>query len=281
MPEDDIRKYFSKFGRIEGIELPYDRTKGRRREFCFIIFEMEESADAACRNPKQMIGNRECDVKKAQPQPIAQQMKRQQQGPDGRGPPPVGPGSHAGNGHYESRPPGRGPPRRGPHMPPSEYGWHEGQGYGDAGGWYGLASGGYQQGPPPSAAGPGGYSAGYGAYPAAAYGQSGAGGAAAAGYDAYGYGGYPGYGGDGAYASGYGSGGAGWGYPAYDAADPYGYGPEGGYPPPPGAGSGPSSQGSSHSHPAPSSQSSAGKMNNRRIPSASGYHPYPRSAPNH
>lgn len=33
-------------------------------------------ADAATKDPKQTLGGRECDVKKAQPQPVAQQQKR-------------------------------------------------------------------------------------------------------------------------------------------------------------------------------------------------------------
>lgn len=79
MPEEDIKKYFSKYGPVEGIELPFDRQRNRRREFCFIIFDTEESAEAAVKEAKQTIGNKECDIKKAQPQPVAQQQKRMQQ----------------------------------------------------------------------------------------------------------------------------------------------------------------------------------------------------------
>jgi len=79
MPEEDIRDYFSKFGNVERIELAFDRQRNRRREFCFIIFDTEESAEAALRGPKQTIGNKECDIKKAHPQPVAQQQKRMQQ----------------------------------------------------------------------------------------------------------------------------------------------------------------------------------------------------------
>ena len=79
MSEEDIKKYFSKYGLVEGIELPFDRQRNRRREFCFIIFDTEESAEAAVKEPKQTIGSKECDIKKAQPQPVAQQQKRMQQ----------------------------------------------------------------------------------------------------------------------------------------------------------------------------------------------------------
>lgn len=64
--ESEIRRHFNKFGKIEGIELPYDRQRGKRREFCFIIFENEEAADVAVKESKQTIDGRECDVKKAQ-----------------------------------------------------------------------------------------------------------------------------------------------------------------------------------------------------------------------
>ncbi len=59
--------------------MPFDRQRNRRREFCFIIFDTEEAAEAAVKEAKQTIGNKECDIKKAQPQPVAQQQKRMQQ----------------------------------------------------------------------------------------------------------------------------------------------------------------------------------------------------------
>jgi len=77
MSEDEIKIYFSQFGTVKGIELPFDRQRNRRREFCFILFDTEEAADAAAKEAKQLIGNKECDIKKARPQP-AQQQKRMQ-----------------------------------------------------------------------------------------------------------------------------------------------------------------------------------------------------------
>ena len=53
---------------MDGIELPFDKQRNRRREFCFIIFDTKEAADAACSDPKQYIGGRDCDIKRAQPQ---------------------------------------------------------------------------------------------------------------------------------------------------------------------------------------------------------------------
>ncbi|RWS13619.1 Heterogeneous nuclear ribonucleoprotein D-like protein [Dinothrombium tinctorium] len=77
--EEDIKSYFSQYGTVKAIELPFDHQRCRRRQFCFIIFDTEAGAVAACREPKQTIGGRECDIKKAQPQPIAHQQKRMQQ----------------------------------------------------------------------------------------------------------------------------------------------------------------------------------------------------------
>ncbi|XP_053200824.1 LOW QUALITY PROTEIN: heterogeneous nuclear ribonucleoprotein D-like-A [Panonychus citri] len=74
--ESEIRRHFNKFGKIEGIELPYDRQRGKRREFCFIIFENEEAADVAVKESKQTIDGRSVMSKSSQPQPVAQQQKR-------------------------------------------------------------------------------------------------------------------------------------------------------------------------------------------------------------
>lgn len=65
LSEDEIRSHFCKFGSIESVELPYDKFKGRRREFAFITFDSEQAADAAFCEPKQVIGGRECEIKRA------------------------------------------------------------------------------------------------------------------------------------------------------------------------------------------------------------------------
>lgn len=152
LPESDIREYFEKFGKIEEVELPFDKQKNQRRQFCFITFESEEVVDTICKNPKQKIGGKECDVKKATP-------KQDPRG-GGRG---GGGGGWGGFGFPGSRggPRGGGPRGRGR----GGYGGY-GQGYGGYGGYgsydnyYGYGSGydysgwgGYGQG---------GYGGGYG-----------------------------------------------------------------------------------------------------------------------
>ena len=75
-PESDIREHFDKYGKIEEIDLPFDKVKNQRRAFCFITFESEAIADAAVKDPKQSVGGKEVDVKKATP-------KNEQFGPFG------------------------------------------------------------------------------------------------------------------------------------------------------------------------------------------------------
>lgn len=79
LTEHEIKAYFTQFGKVESIKLPFDKTKNRRREFCFIIFENEEAAEAAVKQARQIIGGKECDVKRSQPQILAQLEKRKQE----------------------------------------------------------------------------------------------------------------------------------------------------------------------------------------------------------
>lgn len=71
--------------------MPFDHTRNRRREFCFVIFENEEAAEKACYEPKQNIGGRDVDIKKAQPQNIQKQNQRRNGYP--------GPNIFGGNGY--------------------------------------------------------------------------------------------------------------------------------------------------------------------------------------
>jgi len=71
-PEEDLRKHFEQYGKVEEIEWPFDKQTKSRRNFAFVVFEEEESADRASSTSKQVFGSREisatCDVKKAVPQ---------------------------------------------------------------------------------------------------------------------------------------------------------------------------------------------------------------------
>lgn len=67
-PEDELRKYFEQFGKVDDVEWPFDKQTKLRRNFAFIVFEEEDAADRAAANPKHTFSDRECDVKKAVPQ---------------------------------------------------------------------------------------------------------------------------------------------------------------------------------------------------------------------
>jgi len=134
MTEDDVKQFFTRYGKVESIELPFDRTKNVRRGFCFVTFDSEESADRAVQVPRQKIGSRECDLKKA--------VSKNELVTTGRG----GRGGFGGQGRGRGRGGGQG-------------GWNQpAAGSYDYSGYYGQA----------------GYGAGYGGgYDYSAYGAGG------------------------------------------------------------------------------------------------------------
>ncbi|KAI6186943.1 RNA-binding protein squid [Aphelenchoides besseyi] len=67
-PEEELRKYFEQYGKVDDVEWPYDKQTKVRRNFAFIVFEEEDAADRAAAQSKHMFSERECDVKKAVPQ---------------------------------------------------------------------------------------------------------------------------------------------------------------------------------------------------------------------
>jgi len=67
-PEEELRKYFEQFGKVDDIEWPFDKQTKTRRNFAFVVFEEEEATERAVAQPKHTFSDRECDVKKAVPQ---------------------------------------------------------------------------------------------------------------------------------------------------------------------------------------------------------------------
>lgn len=59
--------------------------KNQRRQFCFVTFEDEMTVDQVCKQPKQKIGNKECDVKKATTKPDPRLARGGAMGARGRG----------------------------------------------------------------------------------------------------------------------------------------------------------------------------------------------------
>jgi len=185
-PESDIRSYFEKYGKIESVELPFDKVKNQRRAFCFVTFETEQACEASVKQSKQKIGSKECDVKKAtnKPDPRMAGGRGGFGGPGGFG------GGRGGGGRGRGGARGRGGPGF------QAQGWNAPGGYGQGG--YGGYGGGYGAG------------GGYGEY---GYGSGYNGGGYGGGYDYSGWGNYNqgGAGGYGGGAGGYGGGAGGYG----------------------------------------------------------------------
>ncbi|XP_034936770.1 RNA-binding protein squid isoform X3 [Chelonus insularis] len=149
LSDDDIKNFFSKFGSIVDVEMPFDKTKSQRKGFCFITFESEQVVNELLKTPKQTINGKEVDVKKATPKPDG--MAGMRGGAGGRG-------VRGGRG-------GRG------------------RGFGSQGGW---GQGGYGAGGYGGGYGQGGYAGGYDGYSSYDYYGGGYGGYG--GYDYSGYG---------------------------------------------------------------------------------------------
>ncbi|XP_061704260.1 RNA-binding protein squid isoform X2 [Cydia pomonella] len=151
--DDEIKSFFGNFGTIIEVEMPFDKTKNQRKGFCFITFESEQVVNELLKTPKQTIGGKEVDVKRATPKP---------DGPGGM----TGRGGRGGRGSRGGRG-GRG-------------------GYGGQGAWGNQGYGGYGYGQ-------GGYGGGYDGYGYGGYGYDGYGGYGGYDYSGYpNYAGYQG-----------------------------------------------------------------------------------------
>ena len=67
LEDDQIKAYFARFGNVTECEMPFDKTKNQRKNFCFVTFEREETMKELLKSPKQKIGDVEVDVKRATP----------------------------------------------------------------------------------------------------------------------------------------------------------------------------------------------------------------------
>lgn len=71
LSDDDIKNFFSQYGTIVEVEMPFDKQKNQRKGFCFITFDSEQVVQELLKTPKQSINGKEVDVKKATPKPDA------------------------------------------------------------------------------------------------------------------------------------------------------------------------------------------------------------------
>lgn len=89
LPEEEIRTHFEKFGEIESMELPMNKSKEPpiRKGFIFITYKEADACDAATAKGqlKQELGDRTVDVKKAVPQDAHQAGGGGRGGGRGRG----------------------------------------------------------------------------------------------------------------------------------------------------------------------------------------------------
>jgi len=143
LSDDDIKNYFSQYGNIVEVEMPYDKTKNQRKGFCFITFDSEQVVSELLKTPKQSINGKEVDVKRATPK--ADGMGGMRGGRGGRG------GRGRGRGGYGGGYDGYGGGYGGYGNYGGGYGGYDYSGYGGYG--YGDGYGGYDQS----------YGAGYGA----------------------------------------------------------------------------------------------------------------------
>lgn len=65
--DNELKEYFSQFGKITQIEAPVDKSKQKRRPFCFILFESEQSAEEVLKQMRHTLAGKTIDCKRANP----------------------------------------------------------------------------------------------------------------------------------------------------------------------------------------------------------------------
>uniref|UniRef100_A0A1B6G3J6 RRM domain-containing protein n=1 Tax=Cuerna arida TaxID=1464854 RepID=A0A1B6G3J6_9HEMI len=137
LSDDDIKNYFSQYGNIVEVEMPYDKTKNQRKGFCFITFDSEQVVSELLKTPKQSINGKEVDVKRATPK--ADGMGGMRGGRGGRG------GRGRGRGGYGGGYDGYGGGYGGYGNYGGGYGGYDYSGYGGYGGYGAAGYGGGKQ----------------------------------------------------------------------------------------------------------------------------------------
>lgn len=59
--EEELKKYFEQFGKVDDVEWPFDKQTKARRNFAFIVFEDEQAVELAVAQPKHVFSDREVD----------------------------------------------------------------------------------------------------------------------------------------------------------------------------------------------------------------------------
>ncbi|MCL4137657.1 UNVERIFIED_CONTAM: hypothetical protein GTU68_027424 [Idotea baltica] len=75
LTDEEIKTFFTSYGSIVDVEMPFDKQKNQRKGFCFITFEQEQVVNDLLKTPKQTINGHQVDVKKATPKPDQMMMR--------------------------------------------------------------------------------------------------------------------------------------------------------------------------------------------------------------
>lgn len=94
LSDDDIKNHFGQFGTIVEAEMPFDKQQDRRKGFCFLVYEGNDTAKNVIGKGKQTINGIELDVKAAVP------SQKDGGGRGGRGGGRGGPRGGRGGGGY-------------------------------------------------------------------------------------------------------------------------------------------------------------------------------------
>jgi squid-like protein len=57
--EEELRKHFEQYGRVEEVEWPFNKQSQMRKNFAFVVFETEDAAVRAAASPKSKLADRE------------------------------------------------------------------------------------------------------------------------------------------------------------------------------------------------------------------------------
>ncbi len=62
LTKEDITEYFSQFGTVESLDLPFDSQKGKRKHYIFVSFASESAARRAIAKERQEIHGRQVSM---------------------------------------------------------------------------------------------------------------------------------------------------------------------------------------------------------------------------
>ncbi|XP_020895339.1 heterogeneous nuclear ribonucleoprotein A/B isoform X2 [Exaiptasia diaphana] len=72
--DDHIREYFGKYAPVKEIEYITEHTSNKRRGFCFVSFESEDTVDTICETQFHNVNGNKVEVKRALPKELQQQQ---------------------------------------------------------------------------------------------------------------------------------------------------------------------------------------------------------------